>query len=532
MTGTVTTIIDSKRLGLAGVILILVWSLSPLGGQATLRVLLQQTEVVTDSVVLPYLNFNVGLPQRYSELFKGVNIPVNTLFLGSIAAPNHIKNSSLDSWGNVKVPMIESLSQYNRTKGQDWISLDQAQQPLVYSSLLGIPLAGISQNHNTSFDLETSYLRTECTVWSGSGTFTPYRRNGTCTPGSCASLRFNWGALGLIYYPEGSSYKKGTMRLSNGTLTSYPIGRCQDPEAPVTKLLYYNFDATKDLTSANCSLSTSYVQVRVECSGWDCKPTAIRQPTLTSNPSSNLTYFDDCNTRWPSPNFDFFLRLLRTVTDNIGAEMDQPSILQTYLVQPELGISGPALWGIQPVHRAGGRLFSIRLGQILNTYWMAAVGVDPLFLGHPADYSDTRHLEYAVSDGEAHPSNVYNFSETQATVHTQVRILRYDKVWMIVLVVAILVLLFAAVVGLVLDLQIWVPRLLMNVSTLTRCNPNIWVPSGGGALSDEARGNLLADVKVRFGNVRTEDDVDDLVIGDCAETGGHVTKLTKRKLYT
>ncbi|KAF6838800.1 hypothetical protein CMUS01_04498 [Colletotrichum musicola] len=323
------------------------------------------------------------------------------------------------------------------------------------------------------------------------------------------------------------------MGSDNGTLKNYPVGRCQDPHAPAARLLYYNYDADKNLTSANCSLTTTYVQVRVECLGWDCKPTAIRQSALPSNPSRNFTYLDGCNNLGVKFTNDiYFFNLLKTLTDTFGAEPFQPSILQAYLVRPELGLSVTALWGIPPVRTAGNGLFSTRLGQILNTYWMAAVGVDALFLGHPADYNNTKHLEYAASRRPPHRSNVYNFSETQATVHTQVRILRYDKGWMGVLVVAVLILLFATVVGIVLDLQIWVGRLLMKVSTLTRSNPNIWVPAGGGALSDEARGKLLADIKVRFGDVKTEDGVDDLVIGDCAETGGHVSTFTKRKLYT
>ncbi|OHF03209.1 hypothetical protein CORC01_01593 [Colletotrichum orchidophilum] len=299
--------------------------------------------------------------------------------------------------------------------------------------------------------------------------------------------------------------------------------------------MYYNFDATKDLTIANCTLSTSHVEVRVACSGWDCKPTAIRRSTLTTYRSENFTFLDGCVYIKSSvrPAYEYFFNLFKTLTDSQGVEGNQPSIIQAYLAQPELGLSGGAFWDFPPVHTADDQSFSIRLGHILNTYWMAAIGIDPLLLGQTADYSNTTYFEYAVNKSapKPDPSNMYNFSETQATVSTQVQILRYNKGWMVILIISTLILLVAAGIGLVLDLQIWVPRLLINVSTLTRCNPNFGVPAGGGALSDEERAKLMADMRIRFGDIKTGDDSDDLVIGDCVETGGHVSRFTKGKLY-
>lgn len=132
---------------------------------------------------------------------------------------------------------------------------------------------------------------------------------------------------------------------------------------------------------------------------------------------------------WEIPIFNLrqFFWLLKTVTDNNGTELDQLSTIQSYLVQPQLALSGPGLRGIPLAHTTGDRLFSIQLRQILNTYWMAAIGVDPLFLGHPADYSKTTFMKYGASPTVTDPSNTYNFSETKGTVHIQLHILRYDK---------------------------------------------------------------------------------------------------------
>ncbi|KAL2880591.1 hypothetical protein SGCOL_003963 [Colletotrichum sp. CLE4] len=205
------------------------------------------------------------------------------------------------------------------------------------------------------------------------------------------------------------------------------------------------------------------------------------------------------------------------------------SIVQSYLVDPSLGLTVSAFWELPPVYTVGQELFSIRLGQLLNTYWWAMIGQEPLFLGHPENYDSLTKWKAGLPE---HPINDnYVFSKTQATVYVSVNVLRYNKTWMAVLIMATLVLLLTAILDLALSLNIWVPKLLMNMSTLTRGNPNFDVPAGGGALSDETRAKLLANVKVRFGDAEGMDDSNDLIVGSCVGHGGRVSKLTEGKLY-
>ncbi|KAF6842611.1 hypothetical protein CMUS01_02927 [Colletotrichum musicola] len=516
MTGTVTTMIDSRHIGISSLVLALVWSLSPLGGQATLRVLLQQPEAQRSSATLPYLGVNTPFPSRFIvSSFGGLQIPVNALFTGSLGASSQVRNSTLDSWGNVKIPMMERLPGYKGPGSKDWVELGEHPESAVYSSLLGIPIAGLPGKGESTFSLETSYMTMDCDLRSGTmdNDTTGAGRIVSDAADQCDShdlcyKRFTWGAISTIQEP------------ANSTLPP----RCEDPQVPARKLLYYNQDNERSTETnytaslANCTLSTSYVEVRIACSGWDCAPTAVRPSTLTTNPCRNITFLDSCGDGFEYAT-GYFLQLFETVTER-GYSYGRPSVIQNYLVDPDLALNASAVLTNPPVHSVGGALFSTRLAQLLNTYWTAVIAPEALFLGHPEDFGRLSNQTYNTT-----------LLTTEATVDDRVETLRYDAGWMAVLVVSVAVLLAAAAAGLALDLRIRIPRLLMNVSTMTRGNPNFGVPVGGGALSDEKRARLLADVRVRFGETEVRDGQYDLVIGDCAEHGGRVATVTKGRVY-
>ncbi|KXH59993.1 hypothetical protein CNYM01_08143 [Colletotrichum nymphaeae SA-01] len=531
LTGTITTIIDLKRIGGLGGLLVVIWSLSPLGGQAALRVLSPRTEEIPSRAVLLYLNNSVGFPQRYMAAgMLGQQIPVNTLVLGSLGATDEIKNSRTDTWGNIKIPMIESFPQHLWLNNHDWISLDQYQDEVTYSALVGIPVANVSQRHRSSLTLETSYLKLDCTDlrnFTGNATeaVNPIREGCDKREGiseSRCNYKFKWGDIATVPYPYG---RQNSTRRDD---------RCTDPRVAARDLLYWNYDVDQPgigYTMAKCSMTTSFVEVHVFCLGWDCKATAVRQSASApqGGQATNRTFFDGC----PQENSNiwrWFFRYFDTMADSGGGGIGSPTIVQSYLVDPKLGLNASAAWNLPSVYKVGKELFSVHLGQILNTYWWAMIGNEPLFLGHPENYDGL--TKWATGSSEFPSNDDYVFSETEATVYVRVQVLRYNKPWMIVLAVATLVLLLTTVLDFALSLKIWVPKLLMNISTLTRGNPNYDVPAGGGALSDEARAKLLANVKVRFGDAEGVDESSDLVIGNCVEHGGRVSKLTKGKLYT
>ena len=70
-------------------------------------------------------------------------------------------NSPLDLWGHVKIPDIESLPLYSQLSADEWITLDYGTN-ITYSSLIGLPIAGIPSSGNASFDIATRYSKLAC----------------------------------------------------------------------------------------------------------------------------------------------------------------------------------------------------------------------------------------------------------------------------------------------------------------------------------------------------------------------------------
>ncbi|KAF9874641.1 hypothetical protein CkaCkLH20_07778 [Colletotrichum karsti] len=524
MAGTVTTIVESKRIGISSILLFVLWSLSPLGGQATLRVLLFKNEPATSFVEIPYFNVKTPFPTQFEvSKYAGAQNPVNFLFQSALAQPKTYDTARMDTWGNVKIPLLEPLLAEQTPDENGWINLNKSSTGYKYSSLLGMPIGNLSETTNTTFSMETSYMTMDCryiypplnstaTGLDRLNVITEANATDSCSTqgiGTCAT-KISWGGLGTLPYPNG--------------VNDQTLARCDDPEIPTQRLLYWSWDRGDEpleSTFANCTTETSYVEVKVDCNGWDCNAASIRRSQLPDLPNKNLTFFDQCEgVSATQIGAQYLFGLLATLTDPMGT-VGAPSGIQGYLYDPSWGFNATAaLYMTEALSTVDIKDFTLRLGQVLNTYWLATVGAEPLMLGHPENY-----------DGLGSPGTItYNFTGTNATVLNNVIVFRYDQGWMAVLIISTVVLLLSAIAGLILDLNIWVPKLLMNVTTLTRGNPNFGVPLGGGTTPDEVRGRLLADVKVRFGDA-DDHGSRDLVIGDCVEDGGRVSRVRDRMSF-
>lgn len=146
--------------------LVLIWCLSPLGGQALIRVLSTVDIPTPSSTNLTYVNTRAG---KYIANEKDVDLygfmgffgGFAALFGASILAPISVKNSSVDIWGNVKVPY---QSQLTGPADQDgWVAVKTNETtPMIYSSMFGVPITAKFPDGNTSFYIESTYVELNC----------------------------------------------------------------------------------------------------------------------------------------------------------------------------------------------------------------------------------------------------------------------------------------------------------------------------------------------------------------------------------
>ncbi|KAM0253657.1 hypothetical protein ACHAQJ_007169 [Trichoderma viride] len=103
--GFLSTTYTLRALNVATIILLVVWTMSPLGSQASLLMFTKQPVIVTSPSTITYLDTILGNTQFSSgDLY--VVPTLNALYNACLLEPNTTRNSDSDLWGNVKIPDI------------------------------------------------------------------------------------------------------------------------------------------------------------------------------------------------------------------------------------------------------------------------------------------------------------------------------------------------------------------------------------------------------------------------------------------
>ena len=136
----------------------LLWVLSPAGGQASLRLLsittrdINSTTFVSCSTAANSVLFDT---LQTSQLYGQIDSVYTATLLGS----PEIKASPQDMWNNVKIPDIAYLN-LSEADGNGWLPVPDG--PVNYSSLLGNPVGGLPTTGSISFTLDTYYYKIQC----------------------------------------------------------------------------------------------------------------------------------------------------------------------------------------------------------------------------------------------------------------------------------------------------------------------------------------------------------------------------------
>lgn len=106
-----TTPLQLKHLHLMAPAVVVLWSLSPLGGQGSLRVISTEPSGILIHANITYLGFvSPFTNEGVGSASAGPLVPINAAFTSSMASSRAAKLAPQDLFGNVKVPMLESLT--------------------------------------------------------------------------------------------------------------------------------------------------------------------------------------------------------------------------------------------------------------------------------------------------------------------------------------------------------------------------------------------------------------------------------------
>lgn len=561
--GTIESQILMRRLTLVGANLLFLWAMSPLGGQASLRLLETTNSTAQSFTPLRYLSTGPGSAGwamsmgTYVE-FDGRLTQVDAMYAAALLGNKQAKEGPEDTWGNIKIPYLDTTDSVSNDSEAWTIISDEFRPPEDYFSLVGVPVIGRPQEKDSAFNLELSYFTVQCErfkkatvnasdyaaleelvpgqLWKNMSA-----ENNPWTDGDRSSTFFLETDLPLTNGGnDGDGRFNAYAGFVNASMTSKKF-----PKRQITYASKFGVDA---MNIANCSLGQTHVESEVTCSREKCIAGKIR-PSLTDKRDVYTTPFDHILiaelalkafprtfgwSKGSSPTEQFLF-------NTSGFELMSP--LATFVTTPgwrDLGLLDPDV-------------FAKRLALLLNTYYQLTLA-PTAFLGNlpttnlSAFGIDTQPVldvdAYLPKDMSTENTTFQNWffpfqsksfayglyfigATTNATVSTTHQVFVCNYAWLSLLLAAAITILLTGVASLVLKRKTLGPEMFGFVTSMTYQNPFVKIPKGGSMLDAMERARLLKDVEVCVGDVYGDEDVGHIALA----AGVPLRKLERGRLY-
>lgn len=448
--GAVKTAFMLRQIGLTSSAIILLWGLSPLGGQSSLRVLGTKRADVVGSQFIPYFDTNATAESNFmgGSALGSANNGMSAIYQASLLAPENIQSSSNDLWGNVKIPTMEYLAGYDPVE-RSWVPVNHSHR-ISYSSLTGLMVAGLSPERKTKFRMQSSYFLIGCqegqVFKTNDRSLSDERYGGLVDWIRPTGFRSNMSAGFGGGVPPNSNQTRWNSFFVD-TNWQFGTGKMSDARASVINLLYVSIgDGIGPIAAFNCSILTTRVESAIICTGKSCHVDRMRHSVLDTRPP-NLTPFN-------SDTISFIHNFLRyfpwaagithagfiSPTDLYLAGSDQP-------FAPNQNIS--TLAGVSAAQ------ISRRLTTLVNTVWQASLATTSVATDMPANLT-------AVQAGDA------GFTAANTTAITTVTLTLYsaNRTWVSLTAAISLILFLCGGLGLFYKYAAAAPDILGYVSTM------------------------------------------------------------------
>ena len=506
--GTIWVQVTLRNLNALGVVLVLLWLISPLGGQSSLRLIAKDAEVDEENVTFASLdptNTTSSFTQGFAQTLSGASI--NALYVGCLVAPLSIKDGAQDTWGNVKIPTFET---YNHTI-DDGGYAKVPEDDVDWASLLGQPVAGLETRYDSNFTLRSWYHDLECsnltkvpassdwivnifgkpfasqnnasTVWDGGG-------------GQSSSWLLHLVEDLNAYNPD----KLKFVWLSKSGLVTHD----ENPQASL------NYDET---CLARCSMTVTHVEVQMACHGLSCRPSGVRKIPPPSNWAGSL--LDTVgSSRWSY----FYQNLIGTDTRSAAYTS---SVTEQYIYGR---VESPFQYGVSSGFDTPGYLdmtevplldFTRRLRIILNTYFFASLA-PAASTGTMASANATKLL----SGEDRIQGGFYELGvmPVPATTSSSTDIYRCSKTFVALAIISSAILFVTGVAGVVAKYHCKGPDMLGYLTSTIRHNPYTPLHEHNGTLDTS---ELARQSKSLF--LRLED------VGKATDNVGHIAISSLQK---
>jgi len=488
-------------LGILSIGVVLLWALSPVGGQSALRVLRRGQSSSLDTTTIYYFN-NTGDANNGafagSSALGSYGASLNAVFQATLSSLQRVKGS--DIWGNVKVPVLHYMPTYTAGESKDgWYEFNANDYHSPYSALNGIVVSGLKDGLDTNFTMETNYFNLSCTdptFFNMTDDEDPFGRFANWTGpldlrGDNSSKLFT----GLYYDGQGDVVWNSYMVDSN-----YASNSKSNPDARYNIIYASMGDSEGWIAAYNCTVGLYHIESDILCSGSNCHVRRVR-------PSQNATW-SDSGWPFPSPSITLPYNMLFWLGEaTTQAQSAVISPIDFYVAGYDTPFMATVPGGATISYdNVTGEQLAKRLQSLINTGWQLSFQ-NQFTAQTPPDNQTALALSTNISTTSLSEGGVgYTTTATTGTTVSTEDIFVADKTWITVTVIVAFVLLFCGIASMVFKYGTRSPDILGFVSSMTRDNPNFEQIPGGDKLDGLQRARVLRHVRVQIADVKPWDE--------------------------
>jgi hypothetical protein len=406
-------------------------------------------------------------------------------------------------------------------------------------------------NVQSNFSIETSYMYTNCSTKPlRRGQVLNYTETDPATrlrspshfPNATEGVASNGNGFSIAYDDRHGLNSTAARSITIRSWLGLPNNAALDSDEPTTETI-------EVISEASCTITQTYIEAVVRCpSQNNCTVAKIRESKTADKAHSPLTALDGATfpkslitsssnlrtsdidsmqqqytTSIAKAFFDFFVNAT-TVRDRFFSPQNL-SPLESYFARPDApfkaseGANGASSGQTaqRPITEVGDQLFSWRLSQLMNTYWLASIEPFSVISGIDLD---------AIEVGDAKP-----VSSTPGHMYVERIVLRCHIPYFAVLLVISLGLCAIGLVTAYLDATRRGPDVLDDFVNSLRHNPYVHVDTLGPSMQDgQEISRRLRNTVVQMGDVRPDDHVGYVAIGTPNERQP-VERLDPRRHY-
>ena len=504
ISGAFFTQIQLPGFNVVSMLILTLWSLSPLGSQASYRVVrISVAYNATNTTITssqPEFSSPGILLSEGSSFSSQSYAQIITPFVASISSARLLGTQNDDLWGNLRLPFIEHLMEQPENKRPIVITNTSG---IAYSSLTGFPVSALPVIGNTSFTLSGSYMNITCSNIRNVTEATNFTDIAANPPGGSTDCTWEW----VHPFPS-------FIAISQPCTESRNLSAGADREA--RRLIYEtaNILSSGDVIHLDCELSTTYVDTTFNCDGSSsgkCAPTTIRR-SINPPYSRNWTILDNTlGLGFPqSLTTRNLMKIIQSAFPDAGLE-DTLSSFATYLMHPDSAIHGNYDGYVNETEVLALTRwdYETRLAQLLNSIF--ALAVNPNTGGN----------------GLTRLEGFQNVTGTTTVGHD---VIRCDRAWLSTLLWASAVMCLIGLTGGFLRFVTLVPDILGSLTLAMLPNQFDGLEGQSTGWSQREWLRRLGGLKLRLGDVDPSAEVGRLALAGPVEAG-NVSRVKRGRYF-